>query len=80
MANQQQPTKRTRHMDIKYFVLQDWVESDLMRLHSIKTSDNFADAMTKPQARTLFHRHMNYIMGKIVPQYSHIFKSQNVTS
>ena len=80
MANQQQPTKRTRHMDIKYFVLQDWVESDLMRLHSIKTSDNYADAMTKPQARTLFHRHMNYIMGKIVPQYSHIFKSTIDTS
>ena len=28
MANQQQPTKRTRHMDIKHFVLQDWVAHD----------------------------------------------------
>jgi hypothetical protein len=31
MANQQQPTKGTRHMNIKHFVLQDWVEHDLIR-------------------------------------------------
>ena len=28
MANAQQPTRRTRHMDIKHFSLLDWVERD----------------------------------------------------
>ena len=69
MANAQQPTKRTRHMDIKTFALQDWVERDLIRLKRINTSDNYADVMTKATGRTLFYRHMNYILGKIPPSY-----------
>jgi hypothetical protein len=69
MANQQQPTKCTRHMDIKHFVLQDWVEHDLIRLKRIDTSDNYADVMTKATSRTLFYQHMNYILGKIIPTY-----------
>jgi hypothetical protein len=59
MANQQQPTKCTRHMDIKHFVLQDWVEHDLIRLKRIDTSDNYADVMAKATSWTLFYRHIN---------------------
>jgi hypothetical protein len=70
MANAQQPTKRTRHMDIKNFVLQDWVLQDLIRLERITTNDNYADVMTKATGRTLFHRHMNFILGKIPPNYT----------
>ncbi len=40
MANTQQPTKRTRHIDIKHFALLDWVEQDLLQLHQIGTHDN----------------------------------------
>jgi hypothetical protein len=70
MANAQRPTKRTRHMDIKHFIIQDWVAEDLLCLHRIPTADNFSDAMTKAQGGTLFYRHMNYIMGKVVPEYA----------
>ena len=77
MANLQQPTKRTRHMDIRNFALQEWVQSDLLKLIRIDTSDNWSDVMTKATARTLFYRHMNYIMGKIVPEY---VKSKMVSS
>lgn len=35
MANAQQPTKRTRHIEFKHFALLDWVEQDLLPLHSI---------------------------------------------
>jgi hypothetical protein len=69
MANAQQPTKRTRHMDIKTFVLQQWVEQDLIRLKRINTTDNYADVMTKSTGSTLFYRHMNYILGKIILTY-----------
>jgi hypothetical protein len=30
MANAQKPTSHTRHMDIRYFALSEWVEHDLM--------------------------------------------------
>jgi hypothetical protein len=69
MANAQQPTRRTRHMDIKKFALLDWVEQDLMIMQSIKTAENAADAMTKPLAKQLFYRHADTIMGRRVPQY-----------
>lgn len=69
MANAQQPTRRTRHMDIKKFALLDWVEQDLMILKTIKTAENAADGMTKPLGKQLFYRHAATIMGKRVPQY-----------
>jgi hypothetical protein len=40
MANAQQPSNRTRHIDIKTFALTDWVEQDLMLLMDIHTSEN----------------------------------------
>eukprot|EP00979_Chaetoceros_neogracilis_P014951 scaffold5163_cov249-Chaetoceros_neogracile.AAC.1 len=71
MANTQKPTKRTRHMDIKVFALQDWVKRDLLNLQRINTRDNYSDAMTKSLGRTLFYCHMNFIMGRIVPAYAY---------
>jgi hypothetical protein len=67
MANAQQPTRRTRHMDIKKFSLLDWVERDLIILHNINTSDNAADTMTKSLGRNLYYRHTDTIMGRRVP-------------
>ena len=69
MANSGQPTKRTRHMDTKHFALQQWVELDLLSLKRIATADNESDGMTKNLGRTLFYRHMEYLMGKIRPEY-----------
>ena len=69
MANAQQPTRRTRHMDIKKFALLDWVEQDLIILRSIKTAENAADGLTKPLAKQLFHRHTDTILGRRVPDY-----------
>ena len=70
LANAQQPTKRTRHMAIKAFALQEWCERDLLLLNKIHTKHNWADVLTKPQPKLLFYRHMNHIMGKIIPEYS----------
>jgi hypothetical protein len=69
MANAQQPTRRTRHMEIKHFALLDWVEQDLLILEYIPTHQNVADAMTKPLERTLFYRHFDTYMGIRVPEY-----------
>ena len=57
-------------MDIRYFMLAEWVERDLVILERIHTSINLADHMTKILDRTLFYRHVDYIMGHIPPKYS----------
>ena len=67
MANAQQPTRRTRHMDIKKFALLSWVEQDLITLHRVNTSDNTADGMTKALAKQLFYRHSDTMMGSRIP-------------
>jgi hypothetical protein len=61
MANAQKPTPRTRHMDIKYFLLSEWVERDLMLLERIDTSINLADHFTKSLLPALFHWHADFI-------------------
>jgi hypothetical protein len=55
MANAQQPTRRTRHMDTKYFALQDWVEHDRIEVTQIGTANNIRDAFTKALGRIKFY-------------------------
>ena len=70
----QKPTSRTCHIDIKYFALCDWVESDLIRLERIDTSINIADHLTKPLSRILFHRHADFLLGHVPPKYSPVYQ------
>jgi hypothetical protein len=74
MGNAQKPTPRTRHIDIKYFALCDWVERDLIHLERIDTSINISDHLTKSLSRILFHRHADYLLGHIPPKYSPVYQ------
>ena len=71
MANAQKPTKRTKHMETRFFALQDWVNRDLLTLRRINTSDNYSDAMTKALTKSLFYRHMDFIKGNMIPTYAY---------
>ncbi|KAL9178452.1 hypothetical protein ACHAXT_003782 [Thalassiosira profunda] len=66
MANAQKPTSRTRHVDIRWFALADWVERNLIILERIATAQNMADHFTKQLGPTLFKRHVDYVMGQSV--------------
>jgi hypothetical protein len=57
-------------MDVKHFVIQQWVANDLLTMKRISTNDNYADVLTKASGRILFYRHMDYIQGYIKPQYA----------
>jgi hypothetical protein len=70
MANAGKPTSRTRHIDIKFYAIQEWVERDLIILKRIDTAINMADHYTKPLPRILFYRHNDYNMGRVPPTYS----------
>ena len=75
MGNAQKPTPRTRHIDIKYFSLCEWVECNLMLLERIDTSINMSDHMTKNLPTILFHCHADFILGHVPPMYSPVYES-----
>ena len=56
-------------MDIKYQVICEWVERDLLHLKRIDTSINLADLFTKNLSTSLFYRHTDYVMGHVPPHY-----------
>jgi hypothetical protein len=70
IANTQKLTSRTRHMDIWYHFLCEWVECNLIVLERVDTTINKAGHFTKLLSRILFHRHIDYIMGHVPPEYS----------
>ena len=62
------PTERTRHIDIRYFAIQDWVHKTKdINLQHIPGKINPADDLTKPLGRVLHERHARYIMGHYIP-------------
>ena len=69
MGNAQQPTRRTRHMDIKKFSILDWIQRDLLIMKRVSSSENCSDVLTKQTGRQLFYRHYDYIMGRIIPKF-----------
>ena len=69
MATASKATRRTRHIDIKHFAILDWVQRDLLDIKHISTKDNASDNLTKPNAKILFQRHADTIMGRRCPEY-----------
>jgi hypothetical protein len=68
MGNNVRPTDRTRHMDIKWFALQEWihVDKDIILIH-ISGELNSSDALSKALAWVKHYRHMSRAMGSIGP-------------
>ncbi len=73
MGNAQKPTPRTRHIDIKYFSMCEWVERDLILLNRIDTSINMSNHLTKSLQTVLFHRHADFLLGHIPPSYPPVY-------
>ena len=64
IVSSRKPTERTRHIDIRFFAIQDWVhESKDVALAHIPGVINPSDDLTKPLGRVLHERHARYIMG-----------------
>ena len=63
------PTKRTRHVDIRYFALLQWSETGQLQAESIPTALNISDSMTKATGRIKFHQRADMYMGRQPPRY-----------
>ena len=64
-------------MDMKKFIIQEWVQRDLLIFRRIKTIDNYADSLTKALSKDLHYRHNDYILGKVIPEYYYAGKKGN---
>ena len=72
MANAAQPTKQSRHIDIRNYALLDWVERDLVSLEDVASGLNSSDILTKQTGPLLFARHVDNISGRLPPPYVNI--------
>ena len=59
----QSSTKRTKHMDIRYFYVSDHIGNKTLSLKHCPTEEMLADYFTKPLQGALFARLHNHIMG-----------------
>ena len=71
MIDAQAPTKRTRHVDIRYFALLQWSNSGQVKAEAIPTDANISDSLTKATGRIKFHQHADIYMGRSPPSYVH---------
>ena len=63
------PTKRTRHVDIRYFAHLQWAETGQLKAEPVPTAHNVSDSMTKATGRIKFHQHADVYMGRTKPSY-----------
>ena len=58
-------SQRTRHIDIRFFYVQDLIEKGIIKLEYCPTELMIADFFTKPLQGALFHRLRDVVMGKV---------------
>ena len=69
MTKALKPTKRTRHVDSRFFAILDWVQTDQILVKKVDTADNASDVLTKPTGRIIFYWHNDTLLGKRTPKY-----------
>ena len=53
----------TRHINIRYFLISDYVDQDLLDIQYVPSEDQHGDYYTKPLQGGSFVKHRSYIMG-----------------
>jgi hypothetical protein len=69
IANAQHPSRRTRHVDIKHFVILEWTEQEYIKFQDVKSEYNISDSLSKQTGRIKFYEHTDILMGRLRPQY-----------
>lgn len=70
-------TKRTQHIDIRYFCITDRVKSGQIDIEYCPTEEMIADFFTKPLQGRLFREHRNSILGMSTDEYNK-YKDNNL--
>ena len=70
MANAHKPTRRTRHVEVKNFVILQWTDDDYIDFVETPTRNMHSNSLSKVTDRTKFYEHMDVLMGRRKPQYT----------
>ena len=62
MANAQQPTRRTRYVGMKHFVILQWIDDKFINFIDTKTDENYSNSLSKPTLQTKFYEHTDIFM------------------
>jgi hypothetical protein len=63
LANHDKITPRSKHIDTRYHVLQDWIQAGFLRFLFARTRVMCADGMTKNLGNTLAAEHNRTVCG-----------------
>jgi hypothetical protein len=70
MTNTQQPTKCTRHVNMKEFVILQWTGKEKwITYENVPSALNPSESLSKPTGCTKFYEHRDILMGRRRPQY-----------
>jgi hypothetical protein len=77
-------SKRTRHINIRYFFITDRVQNKELRIEYCPTGDMLADFFTKPLQGTLFQKFRNQVMNidpstKLYQDHRSVLESETKT-
>ena len=61
IAHAHGPSKRTKHLDVRYHYMQEQVNNNVIRLTLVPTTEQYADFLTKAVGPTLFKQAMKNI-------------------
>ena len=60
-VNNPETSQRTRHLDVRYFKVRDYIKQQKVRVRHISTNLNVADFFTKASDSHLFSRYRDYL-------------------
>jgi hypothetical protein len=64
LANAHQPTRRTRHVEMKHSIILQWTDDKFIDFVDTSTDENYSDSLSKPTGRTKFYEHTDVFMGR----------------
>ena len=70
MTNTQKPTHRTRHVEMKRFLILQWTDDKFINFVETKTQNQVTDNLSKPTDRTKFYVHMDVLIGHRKPKFT----------
>jgi hypothetical protein len=77
LANAHQPTRRTRHVEIKHFIILQWTDDKFIDFVDTLTDENYSDSLSKPTGRTKFYEHTDVSMGRRKTAYTSYIDPSN---
>ena len=63
MATNRFSRRRTRHVDVKHYIVRDAVESGIVRIHYVKSGGQHADVLTKALGINTFETHARFLLN-----------------